>query len=178
MKRHVTCACVLLALTGCRPTPVKSTPEPAAVRFPDYRPKTSPDTVWDFRPSVAATFTALPAERPSALPELLKALDRANQQAAKHPGRWTEGAIYLGADPRQYEPSDDELRAAEIGDRVRRVVAAAAPARLRSVLEKAGIAATEVEYHRFDFRHVDVMGSGRFTYASGPIRAKIRFGKE
>lgn len=178
MRLRLLCVCVLLAVAGCQPTPVKSTPEPAAARFPDYRPKMSPDTVWDFRPALAATFTSLPAAKLSALAQLLKGLDEAKQQAAASPGRWTEGAVYLGADPKQYEPSGPELRVAEIGDRIRRVAAHADAAELRRAMSEAGITAAEVEYSRFDFRHVDVMGSGRFTYASSPKRTRVRLKKE
>ena len=40
-------------------------------------------------------------------------------------------------------------------------------------LGAAGVTVTEVQYSRFEFRHVDVMGSGRFFYASKPIAASV-----
>ncbi len=152
-----------------------TTPE---VRFPGYEPKTSLDTALDLRPGLGSAFRALPPASLSELPKLLGLLDVAKEEAAKGPGRWVDGQIQLGADQRQYEPSDAELRAAEIGDRIRRVVGEASAEALRHVLSRAEITATKVEYKRFEFRHVHVMGSGRFTYASGPVATTVQLDKE
>jgi len=177
MKYLIASVCLVIALTGCRQAEVaKPEVDPIRAQFPDYKPKTSPDTMWDYRPMLASTLNALPAETLEALPELLKALEQAKQVAEKSPGRWTQGQIPLGADPKQYEPSDAELRVAAIGDRARRVVASADPAELLAALKEAGIEAKEVVYNRFTFRHADVMGSGRFTYASEPIPTTIALG--
>lgn len=179
MKHPIASVCVLIALTGCRQTEVtKPTKDPIKAMFPDYKPKISPDTVWDYRPLLASTLNALPPETLPGLPELLKALEQAKQEAAKSPGEWTQGQIQLGADPKQYEPSDAELRAAGIGERIRRVVASADPAALMATLKKAGVGASEIAYNRFTFRHADVMGSGRFTYASEPIPTTVALGKK
>ena len=179
MKHLIVFVCIVIALTGCRQAEVaKPTEDPIKAKFPDYKPKTSPDTMWDYRPMLASTLNSLPAETLPGLPELLKALEQAKQAAAKSPGKWTQGQIQLGADPKQYEPSSAELRAAAIGDRIRRVVASADPAALAEVLKKAGVEASEIVYNRFNFRHVDVMGSGRFTYASEPIPTTIALGKK
>jgi hypothetical protein len=144
----------------------------AEVMFPDYTPKTSPDKVKDFRPGFVSRKHA-PADL-AHIGELLKELDEAKKEAAKHPGRWEKGRVMLGADSEQYNPSDAELQAAEIGDAIRRLVASAEPGELKKALEKAGVKAKAVKYNRFTFRHVDVMGSGRFTYSSGPISTEIK----
>ena len=39
---------------------------------------------------------------------------------------------------------------------------------------EAGVTAPAVTYQRFDFRRVDAMGFGRFTYASAPIDARVK----
>ena len=186
MRRQTLVLAILLAAVGCQQTqPTRpSTARPDGARepevspeikkaFPDYRPKTTPDTVWDYRPGFVLKLKDLPPAELAALPDLLKALDDAKAAAAKTPGKWTQGRVYLGADPKQYEPSDAELRAAEIGDRVKHVVDAGPPQKLKKALQDAGITATEVTYRRFNYRHVDVMGSGRFTYASDPIATTV-----
>ena len=179
MKYLIPSVCVVIAMAGCRQAGVaKPAEDPVKAMFPDYKPKTSPDTMWDYRPKLASTLSSLPAETLPSLPGLLTALERAKQEAVKSPGQWTQGQIQLGADPKQYEPADAELRAAAIGDRIRRVVASADPAALTAVLKKAGVEASEIAYNRFTFRHVDVMGSGRFTYASKPIPTTIVLGEQ
>jgi hypothetical protein len=146
----------------------------AEVHFPDYRPKTTPDTALDLRPDLGADFGKLPPATLSSLPALVKALEQAKRAAAADPGKWTKGRLELGADRQQYVPSRPDLRAAEVGDRLRSVVASNKPADVKAALTKAGIAARQVKYNRFTFRHVDVMGTGRFTYASGPTPTVVR----
>ena len=81
-----------------------------------------------------------------------------------------DGAIPLGADPQEYRPSDAELVAAEAGDRLAAALSGADDA------TKAAIATTlggDASYKRFDYRVVDVMGSGRYFYASSPKGASL-----
>ncbi len=139
-----------------------------ALRFPDYRPKASPDLATDYRPSIGSLLAALPPEDPASLPALLAALESAKADAERNPGRREPGHVGLGADPEEYVPSDAEIVASEIGERIRRVLeraGAAAPA--------GGGAEGAVEYLLITYRHVDVMGSGRFTYASAPMPVRI-----
>ena len=61
--------------------------------------------------------------------------------------------------------------AAALGDRISAFVAATDP----DVLAHQWPADRDrcLHYKRFDIRHADVMGSGRFYYASGPIPVTI-----
>jgi len=163
-----------LLVVGCTTTeqkPVKksSPPQPpptAEERFPDYKPKTSPDTVLDYRPQIGAELEKLPEATPGNLPKLLELLEEYRQKSRQNPGKTEEGNQILGADAREYVPSDPELIQSEIGNRIKQVVAAAAPGALKQEQR-------QVKYDAISFRHVDVMGSGRFFYASSPTKTII-----
>ena len=143
------------------------------VKFPDYQPKTSPDTLTDYRPSLSGRVAALPAARPDNLKALIRQLKEWGRKSVKSPGAWEEGNVALGADPKQYVPSDAELMLGEICDRISRVVAATNPSELTSQMKRQNIKTNRIVCNSFTFRHVDVMGSGRFFYASPPRTAVI-----
>ncbi len=128
--------------------------------FPDYEPKLTPDTLFDYRPMLA-----LELQVPASVGELLRAYLLASEQAREEPGEWEVGNIALGADPREYVPSDAELIAAELGDRL---AALGGKPGFGGALAAAGLGSIELHYATFLFRHVDVMGSSRFFYASPP----------
>ena len=167
-----------LLVAGCTTTeqkPVKSSSPPpppptAEERFPDYKPKTSPDTVLDYRPQIGAELDRLPAATPENLPRLLGLLKEYKQKSKENPGKTEDGNQILGADPQEYVPSDAELLQNEIGARIKQVVDAVAPGALKQEQR-------QVEYGAIAFRHVDVMGSGRFFYASRPTKTIISLDK-
>jgi hypothetical protein len=144
------------------------------LRLLEFRPKLSPDTLLDYRPSLAERVAALPPAQLSLLGDLVATLDALKERASAKPGRWRLGPVYLGANAQEYQPSDDELLAAELGDRIRRIIGTANPADVAAALKKAGVNAATVEYNRFEYRHADVMGSGRFFYASEPKATEIK----
>jgi len=149
--------------------------ESAAEAFPDYQPKLSADTLLDYRPSLRPEVEALPEPAPVSLRALLDALDHYRSAAAAAPGTWREGSIALGADPQEYAPSDAELLLAEVGDRIGLVAQGMPPAAFVAALGMLGRTAP-LEYPRFVFRHVDVMGSGRFFYAGAAIPTQVPAG--
>lgn len=152
-------ACLLVAA----PVQASDHHEPAPTledTFPDYEPKDSPDTLFDYRPGLVM---ALPQSH--SVGDILHAYMLASQQAQQEPGQWEDGAIMLGADPREYVPSDAELIAAELGDRL---AALAGKTGFGEALAAAGLGSIELRYATFLFRHVDVMGSSRYFYASPP----------
>lgn len=142
--------------------------------FPDYEPKMTPDTIYDYRGSMASKLLEIPEAKPENLVELLNLLDKYKARALKNPGYFEEGAIFLGADPRQYVPSDEELMESEIGERIGLIAFKTNPQEMKTILQRAGIIITQVEYKKIEFRHVDVMGSGRFFYASEPFSVTIK----
>ena len=151
-----------------------ATTQAVELRLMEFRPKLSPDTLLDYRPRLAERVAALPPAQLSLLGDLVATLDALKQRATAKPGSWRLGPVYLGANTQEYQPSDDELLAAELGDRIRRIVGTADPADVKAALKKAGVNAPVVEYNRFEYRHADVMGSGRFFYASEPKATAIK----
>ena len=92
------------------------------------------------------------------------------QQREARDGAMEAGAIPLGADPQEYRPSDAELVAAEAGDRLAAALSGADDATKAAVSTALG---GDLSYKRFDYRVVDVMGSGRYFYASSPKSASL-----
>ena len=127
-----------------------------------------PATVTDYRASVAGDISGLPAVGDAAA--LAAAYATWHAKAAASPGATEAGQIQLGADPQEYRPSDAELVAAEAGDRLSAALQGADEATKASVTTIVGDARA---YRRFDFRRVDVMGSGRYYYASQPRAATL-----
>lgn len=151
--------------------PADAAPGAADDALADYLPKTTADTVTDYRPSVSSDIAALPpVGNPAALAQ---AFLEWKSRAAASPGAFEEGAIQLGADPQQYKPSDAELVAAEAGDRLSAAVNGADDATKVSVSAVLGPDPSARNYKRFDYRHSDVMGSGRYFYASPPQDATV-----
>lgn len=177
---------VASCFTGCAiPTGRTSTfstmPEPSGQpagqigeRFPDYEPKLTPDTIVDYRPSLAPRRSQLPPAHLEALPELLNALRQFQALAAQHPGEWREGKLPFGGEPREYFPSDEELLAFEVGERIRAVVEATPRRQVGKVLKGAGVEALWVEYPAFTIYHADVMGSGRFFHVKNLTVVRLR----
>jgi len=154
--------------------PRAETAQAVELRLLEFRPKLSPDTLLDYRPSLAERVAALPPAQLSLLGDLVATLEALKERASTKPGNWRLGPVYLGANTQEYQPSDDELLAAELGDRIRRIIGTADPADVAGALKRAGVNAEILEYNRFEYRHADVMGSGRFFYASEPKATSIK----
>ncbi len=128
-------------------------------------------TVTDFRGSVAGSINALPSVSDAAA--LAAAFADWKARAASAPGAYEQGQVQLGADPQEYNPSDAELVAAEAGDRLSAALNGADDATKAAVAAALGDAPEARVYRRFDYRQVDVMGSGRYVYASKPKEAAL-----
>ena len=138
-----------------------------------YTPKMTPDTVLDYRPRIARKFKRLPPRSIKSLPELMRAFQQMKAATAKRRGRWVAGMTNLGANAREYRPTDAELLLAVVGNRIRSLVRRGSLGEITSALARTGIKAARISYHRFDFRHADVMGAGRYFYASAPRRVTV-----
>ncbi|MEJ2664678.1 MAG: hypothetical protein P8107_11645 [Spirochaetia bacterium] len=79
----------------------------------------------------------------------------------------------LGADMDQYVPSDEECMESEIGDRIAAIAAGMSPQELRALLKQQGKNVKKISYRKINYRHVDVMGSGRFFHADEPVEVFI-----
>lgn len=131
-----------------------------------YEPKMSPDGMLDYRPRLGFESSALPETRLEDLPVLADALDMLTAAARARPGHWEDGNLALGADLREYVPSDEELLAAELGQRIVALLDGAEAEAVARIWAAAGRDGYKAAFTTFDFRHVDVMGSGRFFYAA------------
>jgi hypothetical protein len=157
-------------------TSTTSDSEPFRLSDAPYTPKTSPDTVLDYRARLAGVLETLPRASLDDLPALIRALDVQQRRARVDPGTWERGNVILGAAPRQYVPSDAALLESELGERIRSVLTAASAEEVRAVLTRAGNCATQIRYRFIGIRHVDVMGSGRFWYADERIERTVHLG--
>ena len=147
-------------------------PAPGAVDpSAGYSPKDTADTVLDYRPEVAGDINALPPVSDAA--GLARAFVDWKAKAAAAPGSYEQGAVQLGADAQEYRPSNAELVAAEAGDRLAAALGSADDAAKSAIAAILGDAPEARVYRRFDYRHSDVMGSGRYFYASKPKEAAL-----
>ncbi len=132
--------------------------------FPDYTPKLTPDVATDYMPEIAEIISDLPASSPGNFMKLLELFRIYSQKAKDNPGEWVEGNMILGAREREYRPTSDELILAEIGNRLQTVMKILPDREIHKALKKLKIKPGDLEYNRFSFIHLDVMGSGRFFY--------------
>lgn len=143
-----------------------------------YTPKMTPDTVLDYRPKIAGEYKQLPPRSVEALPALIRTFQQMKATAAKRRGRWVSGMTNLGANTREYRPSDAELLLAVVGNRIRSVIRRGSLGQINSALVQKGIKVEQITYHRFDFRHADVIGAGRYFYSSAPQRVIVKLGAQ
>jgi hypothetical protein len=132
--------------------------------FPDYQPKLSEDKCTDYMPSVATEIQAIPAATLHNLPILLKLFRLCKKDVRKNPGKWVDGNIVLGANPKEYEPSKPELLLDEMGERIQSIISEVNADDVRNLLKQDNIRTRKISYRHFTFIHMDVMGSGRFFY--------------
>lgn len=144
-------------------------------RFSDYQPKLSDDTVLDYRPGLAGRIALLPPVTNETFTETIFTIRMRHLDALANPGHREDGNMPLGADEHEFVPSDEELLAAELGTRISAFVKDLSREEILGAWKGSHIHPPRVEYDQFTFRHVDVMGSGRFFYASAPQRVVIDF---
>ena len=140
-----------------------------------FNPKMTPDTVADYRPAVARRLSGIPQASMDTLPALVRLLRRLNKSVEKSPGKWVSGFAYLGANPKEYRPSDTELVAGEVGDRIQGFISKASLGQVVAALKAAKVGLSSISYSSFEFRHADVMGTGRYFYSSAPRQVTITF---
>lgn len=96
--------------------------------------------------------------------DLVRAYYEYSHRANRNPGRWEKGRVELGANPREYVPSDDELILAKLGGLLLEAVEKKGWDWMADELRAVGGSLDEIRFKEFTFRHVDVMGTGRFHY--------------
>lgn len=124
--------------------------------FGDYEPKRTPDTLLDYAPELAEIFSKLPPANKENLTDLIFLFEQFKLEADQNPGTWEDGNIVLGANPKEYKPSNEELILNEIGNRIKSIV--------DKNIDQTDEEHKTLHYKNFTVTHVDVMGSGRFFY--------------
>ncbi|MFX1570319.1 MAG: hypothetical protein ACFFCV_18315 [Promethearchaeota archaeon] len=137
--------------------------------FPDYEPKLSPDTIYDYLKNPTSFVFEILTEIGEPLLEKLKIIIKYFKKyevaAEKNPGKYQPGNIIIGADPNQYYPSEEELLLSELGKMVKLILNSNSIEKVDSLRKLERIKSHTLEFNEIVFRHVDVMGSGRFFYA-------------
>jgi len=136
--------------------------------FPDYEPKRTPDTVHDYLRGPSIVHEVLGKIGEASLENLNNIITLFKEYKTKadhNPGTNQRGNIALGADLDQYYPSDEEIITSELGNMIRQIILGNSKEKIGTFKTKNNIPSQELEFHEIYYRHVDVMGSGRFFYA-------------
>jgi len=146
--------------------------------FPDYEPKTTPDTIEDHLRNPESEVFKILGEigglKLENLKQILILFKKYQRKAKKNPGRFQDGRVGLGANLKQYTPSEDELIVSELGKMIRNIIEIYSEKEINEYKKGAKIKSQFIEFTEIYFRHVDVMGSGRYFYAEKKDQ-KIKF---
>lgn len=154
--------------------------------FPDYQPKKTPDTIFDYgvlKGSRLAKILNKLGAKPSDIVPVLKlnklklAVDLFKEykpKAEKYPGRMEEGHPLLDGAKGKYVPSEEELVVSEIGKRIAGLLfnLGITKRQLDNYKKKNEIPPQELSYQEINFSHTDIMGSGRFFHAEKAHQVK------
>ena len=145
-------------------------------KFLDYEPKITPDTIEDYLRSPSKVYDVLgEIGEPSIgkLNKILGSFNKYKKKAKKNVGKIEKGNAAIGADPDQYYPSDEELIVSELGKLIVQVIDSYSKQQLRTLKLRHNIPSQQIRFFEITFRHVDVMGSGRFFYADKAAKETI-----
>lgn len=141
--------------------------------FPDYEPKNTPDGVLDFNPSIYPEISAIPEATLVNLKELFVLYKSSRKKAKKKKGIWQDGNMVLGAQPKEYIPTKEELVLCETADRIFSIIQNTESEELKNYLQKHHLKNKKIKYLKFTFTHVDALGSGRFFYVDQIAQIKF-----
>jgi len=136
--------------------------------FPDYEPKITLDTIEDYlrRPSkVYEILGEIGEPNVSKLNKILDLFNNYEKKAKKNVGKYEKGNVAIGADLDQYYPSEEELLVSELGKMILQLSESYSKQQMKILKLKHKIKSQQIRFFEISFRHVDVMGSGRFFYA-------------
>lgn len=142
--------------------------------FPGYQPKTTPDLATDYMPSLHKIFEELPKPTIENLNVLIQQFKEYRKKTNEHPGEWIDGNQLLGANEKEYKPSQEELVLNELGKRVKTILETYNKNEIKDHLKDLYPKGMELHYQQFTFVHYDVMGSGRFFYIDNIEEVKLK----
>lgn len=145
--------------------------------FPDYQPKISQDTLEDYLRKPSNVYRILgEIGKPSIthLKTIITHFSKHKNAAENNPGGTRKGNVAIGADVDQYYPSEDELLVSELGKLILQITESYSKQQMNTLKLKHQIKSQLFTYYEITFRHIDVMGSGRFFYADkATVETKI-----
>ena len=144
--------------------------------FPDYEPKITTDTIADYlgKPNkVYDILGEIGEPKIGSINNILAKFNEYKKKAKKKVGKYEEGNIAIGADQFQYYPSEEELLVSELGKMIVQLIESYSKQQLKTLKLRYGIKTQQINFFEISFRHVDVMGSGRFFYAEKPTKETI-----
>jgi len=144
--------------------------------FPDYEPKITSDSIEDYLRRPSKVYEILGEIGDPNISKLNKTLDLFNKyekKAKKNVGKYEKGNVAIGADSNQYYPSDEELIVSELGKMIVQLIESYSRQQLKTLKLRYNIPSQQIRFFEINFRHVDVMGSGRFFYANKAAKATI-----
>ncbi|MFX1313102.1 MAG: hypothetical protein ACFFHD_10900 [Promethearchaeota archaeon] len=137
--------------------------------FPDYEPKITPDTIEDYlrnpESEVFKILGEIKGVKLENLKQILTLFKKYQKKAKESPGKFQDGRIGLGANLKQYTPSEEELIVSELGKIIKNIIKIFPVKKVDEYKKKEKIKSQSIEFDEIYFRHVDVMGSGRYFYA-------------
>ena len=137
--------------------------------FPDYQPKKTPDTVYDYlkypKKNIFKILDEIGQPNLEKLKLILSYFKKYKIEAKKNPGGIQKGNVAIGADSDQYYPSEEEILVSELGKMLKNIVESNSKREIEKIMLKEGVESQKIEFSGIIFRHVDVMGSGRYFYA-------------
>jgi hypothetical protein len=144
--------------------------------FSDYEPKITPDSIEDYlgKPSkVYEILEEVGAPSISKMNDILVLFNKYQKKAKKNTGKYEKGNIAIGADPDQYYPSEEELLVSELGKMIVQLIDSYTKQQLKTLKLRHNIQSQQICFYEISFRHVDVMGTGRFFYAEKATKETI-----
>lgn len=144
--------------------------------FPDYEPKKTPDVLEDYLPSSSDVYVVLSKLKPPELGKLHRLLEifkKYEIKSRENPGGYRKENVVLGADLDQYYPSEEEIIVSEIGKMIELLVELSSSEEINAIKLKMQINSQTISFNEIYFRHIDVMGSGRYFYAEKRNNATI-----
>jgi hypothetical protein len=144
--------------------------------FPDYEPKITPDTMEDYLSKPSKIYEILEdvgEPHISKMNDILTLFNKYEKKAKRNTGKYEKGNIAIGADPNQYYPSEEELIVSELGKIIVQLIESYTKQQLKTLKLRHNIQSQQIRFFEISFRHVDVMGSGRFFYAEKATKETI-----
>ncbi len=140
-----------------------------------YVPGDSGASMLQYRPGIAGKLDSLPRIRLEKLTEAIIHLGDLNRHALQNPGHREKGKFARSSNPTDYVPSDEELRAAEFGDRLIAFMSSLEADQIAAAWTGAAKMPGPVKYRRFIFYWDDIKGGGRAVRTTPPLQGSIDF---